>query len=123
MKCVYLDTNALLTLADGSHLLEAVRQELPAHTVVILNGVLQELEKLSIGSSVDARKAKLAYSIVKKQHLKTAEHSQPYVDTALVSVADNTDAIVTLDKELQKRARTAGIPVFTIARTRLVRVA
>lgn len=123
MNYAYLDTNALLTLANGSHVIEAIREQLPTHTICILEGVVQELEKLSVGSGVDARAAKLAYNIVKKQHLKTATHSQPYVDTALVSVATKNDAIITLDKELQKRARKESIPVFTIARTRIVRVA
>jgi rRNA-processing protein FCF1 len=123
MNYAYIDTNAFLTLANGSRLLEAIHKQLPYYTAIVLDGVQTELQKIGQGSSKDARAAKLALDIIQKQHLKTQEHSQPYVDTALVEIATSNDAIITLDKELQKRARKASIPVFTISRRRIVQVA
>lgn len=119
MNAVYPDTNALITLASQSRLLDALERQLPYREIRILEGVLRELESLAASNGKDGRAAKLAAAIVKKQDLKTTGHSQSHVDTALLAVAGEDDVIITLDKELQKRAKAAGIGVFTIARTQL----
>ena len=123
MKRAFIDTNALLTLATGSGLLELIHEQLPEYEPTIVSGVLQELQKLAVGSSKDALAAKLAINIINKQDLKTLTNSTSYVDAALIAVASREDAIITLDKELQKRARKQHIAVFTIARKRLRQLA
>lgn len=122
MKRVFIDTNVLLTLANKSRILDSIHENIPEAEIVVLEGILNELEKIEARGGADGRAAKLAKTIIKKQDLKTITHSQPYVDTALVAVANQEDAIITLDKELQSQARNAGIAVFTIARTQLRRV-
>ncbi|MFT4250318.1 MAG: hypothetical protein ACMXYD_03075 [Candidatus Woesearchaeota archaeon] len=123
MKHAFIDTNALLTLANQSRLFENIASQLPTYTPAIVEGVRIELQQLAIGSSKDARAAKLALDILNKQDLKTFTNSTQYVDAALIAVASAQDAIITLDKALQKEAATNGIAVFTIARKRLRQVA
>lgn len=124
MKYAIIDTNMLVTLAEGSRVLDILKREHSEYTPAVLTGVLEELEEMATKSrSASARAAKLAKRIVLQQDLKVLSHSPSYVDDALLTVASKDDVILTLDKQLIQRARKQGLRVLTLARKQLVFVA
>ena len=116
----YIDTNMLLVLASGTRVLDLLAEEYPEYEVCVAQGVIKELEHLEKTlRGVNKRAAKLALDVAAQQHLKVVSHSDSHVDDALLALATSKDVLVTLDKELIKRARKQGLRVLTFANKRL----
>lgn len=116
----YIDTNMLLVLASGTRVLDLLAEEYPEYEVCVAQGVIKELEHLAKTlRGVNKRAAKLALDVAAQQHLKVVSHSDSHVDDALLALATSKDVLVTLDKELIKRARKQGLRVLTFANKRL----
>ncbi len=71
--------------------------------IYILEGSLEELEKLSKGDSKDSQAAKVGIELAKQKGLKTLRGSHDHVDDAIVDIADNDTFVATQDKELKER--------------------
>lgn len=124
MSRVYLDTNILVAVADGVDVLGQLEEEYPHLQACVMERVMDELDDIRrTGTGKQKRAAKLAQQLISQQDLKKVSHSVTHVDDALLAAADKKDVIVTLDRDLQRRARKQGLRVLTIANHRLKPVA
>lgn len=119
---VYVDTNALMLFGQGVDLFTLLDDAMEEpYEIVVIKPVLDELHRLALGASKDARAAKLGVVIVaerqKTQALKIDRGSDGYADEALLATAEGV--VCTLDKELQRRLLDAGRRVLGVRQGQL----
>lgn len=117
---ILLDTNMLLTIADGINIFEQIEDILETKPeYIVIKPVLTELQKLASTASPSVRrKARFALRIV-EQFCKVIDMDNELfgrtddnkVDDLIVEFAlRHGIAVATNDKELRKRLREKGIP-------------
>lgn len=94
--------------------------------IVIVMPVLEELEKLAIGQSLDAQAARVAIEILAKEKLRIIEVALKNVDTAILEYAklvksdDMHIAVATNDRVLISKLKMAGILVYRLKQKKLI---
>lgn len=109
-KRVIYDTNAILLTGKGIDVFSEVQRIMQfPHTLAVLSGTLEELEKIRQDPAQkgdDKFCAKLGIVLIKQKGLKIIKSSSnELVDDVLVSLANDDTYIVTQDKALQERIR------------------
>ena len=104
---VVIDTNMMME----KNILEQVRKfGIP----IILSSVIEELTRLSKGTSKNAKKAKLALEIITKKKIDIVMTSRRG-DNAIIDYArDNKCTVATNDKELLKNLKEKEIMVLRL---------
>ena len=111
---IIIDTSSILfALSKKIDIFDSVRDELEMKPLVS-RGVLNELSRMSRGSSRKARDAKVALAMIKK-HLIDVSPDNTYVDSWILSQAGSVSAICTNDTELRKNLRSKGATVYTLS--------
>jgi rRNA-processing protein FCF1 len=118
-------------LIDTSFLIEMAKRKVDAFTQIqditdrqgelcTVQGVFEELERLSVGRTKEALDAKLAFALAKGQNLKTIHgFFKKHPDDALLDAAKG-GILATQDKGLKNRAKEQGIQLFTIRQGKYV---
>ena len=84
-----------------------------------LNLVVNELEKLAVGSGKNASHAKLALFAARRERVKVLFSKSRGADAGLLKIAKEKHmALCTQDRALGQRARKRGIPVITLRQKR-----
>jgi rRNA-processing protein FCF1 len=129
MKAVIIDTNMLLV--PGQHKVDIYTEidrlmEEP-YEIHILQGVLDELERLAKGNSADAQAARLGKMLLEhqqKRNFAAASGTQCkalkiisgsyglHVDDVIVAIAEDDTLVATNDSELKRRLLEKGIRVI-----------
>lgn len=139
MQKVILDTNMLLVpgqfKVDIFSELERV-MECP-YEIVVLQGTVDELEKImQDGSKDDRRAAKLAMMLLDHQQkrdfsaasssqckgLKMLSMSGKYVDDAIVEIAEDDTLVATNDGGLKRRLLESGVRVIYLKQDQYLRI-
>ena len=113
MKKIILDTNFLVTAVKfGVDIYSELERTVPeAHELIILDNVLNELEKLS-KTDPDAR---TALNLVNLKNLTIHKGKRIPCDEAIIDfAAENRAILCTLDKELKKKAKKHNLRVIVI---------
>ena len=111
---IIIDTSSILfALSKKIDIFDSVHTELEMKPLVS-RGVLNELSRMSRGSSRKARDAKVALAMIKK-HLIDVSPDNTYVDSWILSQAGSGLAICTNDTELRKNLRSKGATVYTLS--------
>lgn len=122
MKRIFLDSSFLLSSAEFNvDWFSEFERLFGRFEVVVLSGVLKELEGLSQGSSKKSRQAKLALLVLEKKKYSLKE-SRGNVDGALVNLPLKTDLVATQDAELKRRVKARGISVLVLKQKQFVAV-
>lgn len=122
MKRIFLDSSFLLSCAEFNvDWFSELERLFGRFEVVVLSGVLKELEGLSQGSSKKSRQAKLALLVLEKKKYSLKE-SRGNVDGALVNLPLKTDLVATQDAELKRRVKARGISVLVLKQKQFVAV-
>ncbi len=104
---VIIDTNFILSALK-------FKVRMPAGKLIILSGVVRELERIAKSKRVDAARARIALKILKNKDAKIIR-TQGHVDTAILRYATaHRCAVATNDKKLIKALKAKGIKVIRI---------
>ena len=104
---VVIDTNFLLSALK-------FKVKMPAGKLVILSGVVRELERIAGSRGRDALLAKTALQIIEKRSARKIS-TRGHVDTAILRyAAAHRCAVATNDKKLIKALKAKGIKVIRI---------
>jgi len=114
MKTIILDTNFLtipfqfkLDIFDQINKLMEEEFE-----IVVLDGTVKELQKLSQSKSEDATAAKIGLDLIKRKNLKIIGTNQDNVDSTIVRLADENTIVATNDKELRQKLKLKNVKVM-----------
>ncbi len=111
---IIIDTSSILfALSKKIDIFDSVHTELEMEPLVS-RGVLNELSRMSKGSSRKAKDAKVALAMIKK-HLVDVSPDTTYVDSWILSQSGSGLAICTNDTELRKNLRSKGAMVYTLS--------
>ncbi len=120
-----IDTNMLLAQVQfNTNIIKQLKKE--DKEIVIVMPVLEELEKLAIGQSLDAQAARVAIEILAKEKLRIIEVALKNVDTAILEYAklvksdDMHIAVATNDRVLISKLKMAGILVYRLKQKKLI---
>jgi len=116
MKYVVLDTNFIITALRFKIDLQGEISRICdfSHTLAVLSGTLDELEKLiNKGKLFEKRLAKLALTVIKqlKFHMIKAEG---HVDDSLAALDPASHVVATQDRELKRRLVSKGFKIIEI---------
>ena len=104
---VVIDTNMLMEK-------NTIEQARKFGTPIILSSVIEELKKLSIGKSRNARKAKLVLEIIGKKKM-TIVITEKKGDNAILDYSrDNRCIVATNDKELIQKLKSRETKVLRL---------
>ncbi|MEM0075134.1 MAG: PIN domain-containing protein [Nitrososphaerota archaeon] len=117
---VLLDTSILLILEQKHINLQAIHEILGSYEFAVPTSVLEELEVISSRNGKKGKLAKAALSFASTlQKVNTSEDA----DTSLITLAKEYNAAVaTMDDELIRRLKRAGITVLTLSKDRFILV-
>lgn len=111
---IIIDTSSILfALSKKVDIFDSVRIEL-AMKPLVSRGVLNELSRMSKGSSRKASDAKVALAMIKKYRVDVSNDST-YVDSWILSQAGPGIAVCTNDTALRKSLRIKGATVYAIS--------
>lgn len=135
---VVLDTNALLLFGDGIDVFAELERLFDVSaTLLVPEQVMAEMERQARGATRDARKAKLALSLVREKLRRQADPGLvarlflprkkeiplkivpgsgiQHADDAILRIAeDERAAVVTIDEALQRRLLAKGLRVVGV---------
>ncbi|MBS3060320.1 MAG: hypothetical protein J4432_02330 [DPANN group archaeon] len=105
---ILLDTNILAAIHQFNiDIITKIQETEPGAQIQTIRSVINELKNLN-----DKQAAKLALAIIKQKKIPVIE-SEGSADTELVRIAkEKNAAIATNDKDLKKKAKQQGIPVY-----------
>lgn len=114
MVRVLLDTNFLMI--PGTLNVDIIKEVARVcdfkYQLCVLEASIEELNKLAIGATKEAKQAKLALTLIKHAKFKHIA-GEGYVDDLIVEVAKEGNLIVaTQDRELKKRLK--GTPLLVL---------
>ncbi len=114
-----LDTNMLLAIAQfKADVIGELRKH--GYVPIILSCVKQELEKLALGRSKDAKAARVALELLEKHDFDYITKGGP-VDSALLSVAKSEGwAVATNDAALIKKLKAQGIMAIRLRQKKML---
>ena len=109
MKQIIIDTNAWMAITEFKlDLFTALERDCDfSYKVVVLQGIIDELEKIiSEQRSKFRQAALLAIGIIKAKNIQIIEKQKiGEVDDLLVQLSNNGDLVLTQDAELKKRLK------------------
>jgi rRNA-processing protein FCF1 len=117
IKAVVPDTNFFLIPGRKKR---DVLGELQAdgYSLIVLEPVHRELEKLAVGTSITAGAARIGLSLIKRKGLNTVPSSVRYADSAILAYCKQNGAVAaTQDVALRQRLKSARVPVITLNRS------
>jgi len=113
MRAVVLDTNALMIpYQSGINIEKEITRLLGICRIIVPSSVVEEMERLANEDGGTGRAAKLGLSIIKKRGFRIMETENKGDDGVLETALKMESAIVTNDKELQKRAKEMNLPII-----------
>ena len=120
MNRIFLDTSFLLSCSEFNvDWFSEFQRLFGKFELVLITGVLKELEGLSQGSSKKSRQAKIALLVLENKKYLLKE-SRGKVDSALVNLPLRTDLVATQDSELKSRLKSRGISVLVLKQKQFV---
>jgi len=119
---VYIDTNALLL--PHTHKIDVFSEirdlVLQAHEILILSGVMRELEDIANSKGEDKVAARVALKLIKENNFKIIESTKD-VDSELINhTKDGNSIVVTNDAQLRKRLRENNVRALCMHDNRLI---
>ncbi|MDE1823121.1 MAG: hypothetical protein KGH50_02235 [Candidatus Micrarchaeota archaeon] len=118
MDYVILDTSSIIfSLSNKRDILMSIRDRFPNSRILVSDGVLGELKKLSSGRSRYAKYAAVAISLLNRyDNVKVAKNSS-YVDKWIIREASKLGAVVcSNDIKLKRALKAAGISTISVSR-------
>ncbi|HHH77608.1 MAG: hypothetical protein J7L93_02105 [Thermoplasmata archaeon] len=113
MRAVVLDTNALMIpYQSGINIEKEITRLLGICRIIVPSSVIEEMEKLANEDGGTGRAAKLGLSIINKRGFRIMETENKGDDGVLETALKMESAIVTNDRELQKRAKEMNLPII-----------
>ncbi len=117
---IVLDTSSILFgFSNSVNVFSKAQEHFPGCTIVLSNGVISELEKLSKGNSKVSGYARIALLEIDayKQKIEI-EKSRMYVDKWIEAKSRHAGYIIcTNDTALRKRIRKGAAKVFALSRS------
>ena len=102
---VVLDTNFLIDAIRFKIDLDNIKNLIHSCTLTTLDSVVEELERISKGSSHASRNAKVALKLIKEYQIEILKSKEKNVDKSMLAI----DAIIaTNDKNLRKKLKSFG---------------
>ncbi|KAA0001104.1 MAG: twitching motility protein PilT [Thermoplasmata archaeon] len=113
MRTVILDTNALMIpYQSGINIEKEITRLLGICRIIVPSSVVEEIEQLANEDGGTGRAAKLGLSIIKKRGFRLMETENKGDEGVIETALKMEGAIVTNDKELQKRAKELKLPII-----------
>jgi rRNA-processing protein FCF1 len=111
MKRIILDTNFLTVpyqlKVDIFEEIDKLMEE--DYELATLNGVIEELKKLSKSKGRDSIAAQIALELIKRKNVKIINTEEKKVDSAILKIADENTIIATNDKNLRKKIKNKNL--------------
>ncbi|MDE1851583.1 MAG: hypothetical protein KGH69_02760 [Candidatus Micrarchaeota archaeon] len=118
MDYVILDTSSILFSASNKHdIFAAIMERYPKHSIMVSEGVLKELKRLSSGRSKHAKYAAVAISLLNRYASIKVANNSTYVDKWIIREASKLGAVVcSNDIKLKRALRAHGITTISATR-------
>jgi len=117
MRQIILDTNFLLIPSQFSvDIFSEIRRICNfSYRIYVVDKTIDELERLGMGKSRDARGAKLGLELMKAKKVGVIKTDRKgYVDDLIVSIVKRGDVVATQDIGLKRRVKKKGARIITM---------
>lgn len=114
MKKIILDTNFLMIPyqfnVDIFEEINRIMEE--EYELIILDKIIEELEKITKSKGKDAAAAKIALGLIEVKNVKIINTNEKKVDNAIVALADKDSIVATNDKVLKEKLKNKNIRII-----------
>ena len=114
MKTIILDTNFLtIPYQFGVDVFEEIKKLVPEnYELVVLDGIIKELENLAKGKGRDSKAAKIGLELIEKKRVKIIKTESKSVDDEIIRLSNKETIVATNDKELRERLKDKSAKVM-----------
>jgi hypothetical protein len=82
------------------------------YELIILDKIIEELEKITKSKGKDAAAAKIALGLIEVKNVKIINTNEKKVDNAIVALADKDSIVATNDKVLKEKLKNKNIRII-----------
>jgi rRNA-processing protein FCF1 len=123
MQYLIIDTSSIVfALSNNVDIFQMVKDELPGTTILISNGIVNELKGIAKKRGKNGKYASVAISLLNSHNNIRIEQNKGYVDSWILMESRQLPcSVCTNDTKLKKALRQNKIKVYSISRNGTLR--
>ena len=115
-KSVIVDTSSIIFGLSKKHdVFSALEERFPGHSLLISQGILNEIKGIASGNGRYAKYAKTALEIINRNKKVEVSRSMAYPDSWILESSSKAEAVCTNDIALKRELRNNGATVLSVA--------